>query len=124
MVSALDCVESVHLPRLPRMADFARWAVAAEGGLGFRAGTFLDAYDRNRSNANILALEASPLASPIIDLMAERAKWEGTASVLLAELRLRSNEEITRTRLWPNSARSLSGILRRLAPNFRGIELP
>jgi hypothetical protein len=121
MVSALDRIESVHLPRLPRMADFARWAVSAEQGLGFRAGTFLNAYDRNRSNANVLALEASPVVNPIIDLIAEQAEWEGTASDLLAELRLRSSEELTRTRLWPSSARSLSGILRRLAPNFRGI---
>jgi hypothetical protein len=121
MVSALDRVHSVHLPRLPRMADFARWAVSAEQGLGFRVGTFLNAYDRNRSNANVLALEASPVVNPIIDLMVEHAKWEGTASGLHAELRLRSSDEITRTRLWPNSARSLSGILRRLAPNFRGI---
>jgi hypothetical protein len=121
MVSALDCVETVHLPRLPRMADFARWAVSAEQGLGFRAGTFLNAYDRNRSNANVLALEASPVVNPIIDLIAEQAKWEGTASDLLAELGVRSHEEITRTRLWPNSARSLSGMLRRLAPNFRGV---
>jgi hypothetical protein len=34
---------------------------------------------------------------------------------------MRSNEGTNRTRLWPNSARALSGILRRLAPNFRGI---
>jgi hypothetical protein len=121
MVSALDCKESVHLPRLPRMADFARWAVSAEQGLGFRAGTFLNAYAGNRSNANILALEASPVVNPIVDLMDDEATWEGTASDLLAELRRRSPEEITRTRQWPNSARSLSGTLRRLAPNFRGI---
>jgi putative DNA primase/helicase len=86
MVSAIDCADTVHLLRLPRMADFALWAVAAEAGLGFCAGTFLDAYDRNRGNANALALEASPVANPIVDLMAERGKWEGTASALLAEL--------------------------------------
>jgi hypothetical protein len=121
MVSALDRIKTVHLPRLPRMADFARWAVSAEQGLGFRAGTFLNAYDRNRSSANVLALEASPVVNPIIDLIAEQAKWEGTALDLLAELGLRSNAEVTRTRVWPNSARGFSGILRRLAPNFREI---
>jgi hypothetical protein len=121
IVSALNNKETVHLPRLPRMADFARWAVSAEKGLGFRPGSFLNAYERNRSNANVLALELSPVANPIIDLMADQAKWEGTASDLLEELRRRSQEEITRTRSWPNSARNLSGILRRLAPHFRGI---
>jgi hypothetical protein len=121
MVSALDCVKGVHLPRLPRMADFARWAVSAEQSLGFQAGAFLKAYDRNRSNANVLALEAFPVVNPIFELIAEQARWEGTASDLLVDLRLRSNQDVARMRDWPNSPRSLSGLLRRLAPNLRAI---
>jgi hypothetical protein len=121
LVQGVRQLPTTHLARLPRMADFALWAVSAEQGLGFPAGTFLKAYDRNRKDANGLALEASPVFLPMITLTDEEIKWEGTASDLLRELGLRSSEEITRTRAWPKSARTLSGILRRLAPNFRAI---
>jgi hypothetical protein len=46
MVSALECVENVHPSRLPRMADFTRWAVSCERGLGFSSGTFINAYEK------------------------------------------------------------------------------
>ena len=121
MVSALNGAESACLPRLPRMADFAHWAVSAEQGLGFTSGTFLKAYDKNRKDANGLALEASPLVAPIIAITEKVRRWEGNASELLQELVLRSGEEITRGRDWPRSARGLAGILRRLAPNLRAI---
>jgi hypothetical protein len=120
-VSALCNADSVRLPRLPRMADFAVWAVSAEQGLGFGPGTFLEAYDKNRKDANSLALEASPIFSPLVAMLSTRNRWEGTASDLLRELGRKSPEEITKTRSWPKTARALSGILRRLAPNFRSI---
>ncbi|MFB3785537.1 MAG: hypothetical protein ACE15F_04120 [bacterium] len=33
-------IESVHLDRLPRMADFAKFALTAETGLGYEPGNF------------------------------------------------------------------------------------
>src|ERR1700687_5950825 len=41
------------------MADFFIWSVAGEAALGFEPGTFERAYERNRSGAHELALEAS-----------------------------------------------------------------
>src|SRR5262249_3117857 len=40
----------VHLDRLPRMADFARWATACETAI-WSPGTFMSAYDGNRDEA-------------------------------------------------------------------------
>ena len=42
---------ATNLPLLPRMADFALWATAAEPALGFAAGQFMAAYQANRRPA-------------------------------------------------------------------------
>jgi hypothetical protein len=118
---ALRRVKDLHLERLPRMADFAAWAVAAEPGLGLKSGAFLEAYEKNRKDANSLALEASLVVAPLSALVEARVKWEGTTSDLLHELERHVAEEITKTRSWPKSARALSGTLRRLAPNLRAV---
>lgn len=117
-VAGLNNVE-VQLTRLPRMADFARWAVCTEGALGFPSGTFMGAYDQNRRDASSTALDSSPVVAPLIAFIEIENEWNGTALDLLRELERRSDPEITRTRAWPKSARSFAGILRRLAPNLR-----
>lgn len=118
-VAGLNNTDGVHLTRLPRMADFARWAVSIEEGLGFRAGTFMDAYDRNRKDANDMALDSSPVVAQLVAFIEEEERWKGTVSDLLRELEQRSGAEVSKTRGWPKSPQSFSGILRRLAPNLR-----
>ncbi|MBI3910615.1 MAG: hypothetical protein HY320_06750, partial [Armatimonadetes bacterium] len=89
VAGALKCLPDVRLPRLPRMADFATWASAAEPALGWWPGGFLDAYAGNREEANELALEADPLVPPLQELaagLAPGAAWEGIARELLAAL--------------------------------------
>jgi hypothetical protein len=44
----------------PRMADFTQLVTAAEKSLGMKKELFLCAYQRNRENANAVALEGSP----------------------------------------------------------------
>ncbi len=51
--------------------------------------------------------------------MANRERWEGTSSALLAELTPAVGEQVQRSREWPKRANTLSGQLRRLAPNLR-----
>lgn len=118
-VGALRNIESTKLSRLPRMADFALWAVAGEQGLGLEPGAFLDAYFGNRESANETALESSPVGKAVLDLVAECAEWTGTASDLLASLERAADDRTKNSKSWPKSPRSLSGILKRLAPNFR-----
>ena len=76
----------VRLERLPRMADFATWAVACEPAL-FEAGAFMKAYTDNRAEAVSSVIDASPVASAIRELMRSRsAPWEGTPSELYGKL--------------------------------------
>jgi hypothetical protein len=121
--TALANRDTVRLARAPRQADFARWVTAGEAGLDWPAGTFMHAYQENRSDAHELALEASPIAGPLRSLWAEVPTWEGTASELLDALAGRADEGIRRGRDWPSSPRALSGAVRRIAPNLRAIGL-
>lgn len=113
----------VESRQLPRMADFAIWAEAAEGGLGLVVGAFMAAYAGNRADANESAIESSIIGPLIIKMIDEKTKWSGTAQELLAELESdRWSNDRTRQRTeWPKSARKLGGDLRRLAPNLRAI---
>jgi hypothetical protein len=117
VAAALRQLPKVRLPRLPRMADFALWATAAERALGWPKGAFLDAYTGNRAEANELALEGSPLAGPLRELAA--GGWVGTCTALLARLAEVAGEKATRAKSWPASPRGLGGVLRRLTPNLR-----
>ena len=65
---AMSSLPGVDMDRLPRMADFAKWAVAAEKGLGVKEGTFIAAYTNNRQDANSLVLETAAVASESLEV--------------------------------------------------------
>jgi hypothetical protein len=111
--------DGVRLERLPRMADFAQWATAAESSLGLAKGMFLAAYTGNRAASNDLALEASPVAAALLSFAEAEEHWLGTPSELLGELNRRTGDDQQRQSGWPKAANSLSGILKRLGPNLR-----
>lgn len=116
---ALRRLKSVTLSRLPRMADFAQWAVAAEPTLGWPEGTFLSAYDSNRGTAVALSLEASAVVVPLKLLLAARSSWHGTAAELLRKLTKRADADALQQRNWPKNPQLLSIELRRNAPQLR-----
>ncbi len=122
---AMRRLPAVKLSRLPRMADFALWATAGERALGLADGAFIAAYTGNRQGANELAIEASPVAGPLLALMESTPEWTGTASDLLAALDAKADDRTRRLHGWPKGARALTGIIKRLAPNLRrmGIEV-
>ena len=103
-----------------RMADFARWVMAAEPALDLVPGTFVAAYKENRAGAVQLTLDASPLSAPVIEL-ASSGGFEGKATDLLALLTGLVTEEVRKQREWPKQANVLSNRLRRLAPALRRI---
>jgi hypothetical protein len=122
--AALRERDSVRLPSLPRMADFAVWATAAEGALGWEAGSFMEAYAGNRSAATELALDEDPVAVAVRRLLDKQEEWSGTATELLARLGELIDEETRRSKSWPAAPNALSNRLKRIAPALRetGIE--
>jgi hypothetical protein len=115
----LQRLPSIKLPSLPRMADFAVWATAAETAFGWPSGTFISAYQGNRESANEVALEASVIARPLLDLLEAEGEWTGSSSELLKVLEQRQDDQAHKPSGWPKNPRSLSGHLKRLAPNLR-----
>jgi hypothetical protein len=70
-------------PDLPRMADFAQWAMACETAL-WPAGTFGAAYKCNCDDAIEAVIEADPVAATVRTLMQTRTVWTGTATLVRA----------------------------------------
>jgi hypothetical protein len=115
---AMRRLPTVKLDALPRMADFARWAVAAEPGLGLPTGAVMAAYGESRTEAVELGIEASPVGAPLLDLV-RRGAWSGTPTELLAAMDAALGEKTKRPTGWPKGARAMGGAVKRLAPNLR-----
>jgi hypothetical protein len=77
--------KTLKLDSLPRLATFFHWASACEPAL-WRRGEFRRAFAANAKDATEDVIEGEQAASVFRRFMAERGKWEGTATELLAEL--------------------------------------
>ena len=112
---------NVSFERLPRMADFAIWAAAAEKECQWSKGiTFMDAYQGNRSAAVEMAVDADLVASSIMKLLLfDGGKWQGTATELLDRLTDLVPDQAQKTKSWPKQPNRLSGKVRRAATFLR-----
>jgi len=108
---------------LPRMADAAVWATAAEPALGLAPGAVLEAIRGNQAAAEGMALEGDPVAGVVIAFGRARGRWEGTATELLGALSERASETVRRERGWPGRGADLGKRLKRLAPALRSAGL-
>jgi hypothetical protein len=116
---ALRELPNVHLPTLPRMADFVEWVQAAESAVGWEPGLFLRAYEENREEANDLAIKASTVARHLVTI----GNWSGAAGDLLAAVNARASESERRQQGWPKSARAMSAAIRRAVPMLQAAGL-
>ncbi len=124
VAEGLKRLPDTHLPKLPRMADFALWASACETAI-WPAGAFWSAYCENRDEAVENVIEADPVAAAVRAVMVERTEWTGTATDLLGALAEEAGERVAKSKTWPTNPRALSGRLRRAAAFLRkvGIEI-
>ena len=106
LVCGLQRLPTTRLANSPRMADFARWAVAC-GLEGFEA-----AYAANRQNAINVMLSHDAIAKEVRRLLVKRTVWTGTVDDLL---------DIVGPTTKIKSTKKLSDDLRRLAPMLRSI---
>jgi energy-coupling factor transporter ATP-binding protein EcfA2 len=111
--TALRRESSVTLHGLPRMADWAIWVTAGESSVGWPDETIVSAYRTRMQIAVEAALDGDALAQAIRTLT---LPWTGTSSELLKQL-----TPADRPRGWPETPRSLSNALARLAPLFRRV---
>ncbi len=119
--SALKNIENIRLPELPRMADFALWARAAETALGLDKDAFMKAYTANREDAHSIVLEGSPVADTVRKFCEKNTEFEGTIKDFLAELDALVTDETKKSKDYPKTPRALRSKLERINPNLRAI---
>lgn len=117
--TALANRATVALEAMPRMADFAKWIVAAEPAMPWASGRLMAAYDRNLGMANELALEDSLIVDLLEQVVGEGQTWTGTATGMFGEMKRHYGREFAGA--MPRSERALSQELNRLKPNLRQI---
>ena len=115
---ALRRMETLKISRLPRMADFAKWATAAEAAWGWPDGAFLEAYAENRAGQAAASVEADLVASTLVEFMREREFWEGTPTELHEALTTLVPEEkrklkVGKSYAWPQAPNVLTRRLRK-----------
>ena len=120
LVSGLTYRDSVVIKEKPRMADVAVWITACEKVYQPER-TFIEAHTQNQREAIELGIEASPVGTTILDLMAKRDEWTGTPTHLLKELETIAGPSQAKSRAWPQSTKGLRNLIKRLMPNFRKI---
>ena len=113
---ALRDRKKVQMESTPRMVDFARWVIAAEPALGWKAGTFLTTYTENQDNASSIVTESSPVAKAIIQFLANEPKQQWTGLISKLHTELEKYEVYTKAKTAPKTANKLSGQLKRIAP--------
>ncbi|MFQ5495673.1 MAG: hypothetical protein ACE5EX_09875 [Phycisphaerae bacterium] len=120
LAGGLRRLDAVKIDRLPRMADFALWAVACEPGLGIPEGSFLRAYRANRQAGRHASIEAVAIGPAILAFMRDRQTWVGKAKELLKELSddRYVSEVIRKSREWPKSGSALSRKLKEIASDL------
>ena len=84
--AALKNYDQVDEESLPRMADFAKWVIAAEDALPWKKGLFAEILENTRITMVEDTIEAEPVAMSILNLMADKDSWCGNASELLDAL--------------------------------------
>lgn len=110
--------KSVKLERLPRLADFAVWCVAAEEAMGFAHGSFMRAFNRNLQGNNELTVEFSSAGSLVLAVMEGKDSWEGTFGDLLAASERPGRVlDVDKSKL-PRSAKGMSSAVDRVIPSL------
>ena len=125
-VKTLAMMPKVILVNPPRMADFTRLGEAMAQVQGHSPGTFDTLYKANRSEGISRALEASPVAVAVMELVDNHAGqssevYHGTMKDLLLALEKYKQE----SNAWPKSSKGLGDVLRRQQPALLslGIEI-
>jgi hypothetical protein len=104
-----------------RMADAYLWTLSVFDDRD----AVRKAWASNRGKAVSAALDASPIAEPLVAILTERLSssetWETTARELLLGLNEKTATDKQREQEWPRSSQSLTNKLARIAPHLRAV---
>jgi hypothetical protein len=122
--AALAKLPGIEIPRdrRPRLIEYARLGCAVAEATGQSAESFLEVYENARAEAVGRTIDASPVATALIDWLEGRPDREGEHSIKSLF------ENLPRPQMgesWPRSPKGFADALRRAAPALRtlGIEI-
>lgn len=117
---ALQGKDGVRCDATARLADFHRYALAAEPAFA-APGAFEQALRETETEAAEIALGASLIGETVLSLMSDKSRWSGSATELLQDLRFSGGEDLAKTRGFPKTASHISGDLKRIAHSLRRV---
>lgn len=120
LATAIRRRPDVKLPKMPRMADFARIGVAAEPAFQDSEYKFLNLYEENREAIQETIVENSKVADVLRRMMATTTSWAGRPTELLEKLNNLADEK-ERDASWPKNAAKLTEKLQRVAPALQKV---
>ncbi len=119
--AALRNQADVRLAKLPRMADFATWVVAAEPACPWPKDSFMEAFDDQRRDADEYVIETSPIAKATYELVEKTGEIKGAATEILERLSADKDQKILNCSDWPKSPAAFGTKLREVTPNLRRV---
>lgn len=121
---ALTHLPSVMIPAKyrPRLIEFARLGIAVEKAVNAQPGEFMRQFNTARQEALARTLDASPVASAVLDFIASEP--DGIAAPVKQIMTHLEPHKPSGNDSWPRSPKGLGDALRRAAPALRqtGIE--
>ena len=100
------------------MADFARWSMAVEKGLGRDPEDWRQAYSVNVGRQNEEAIAGSVVATALLALLEDSDEWVGQPHELYALLKEQADQLKIPGKSFPGSAAVLGRKLREIRPNL------
>lgn len=109
-------INNVTLEKKPRMADFAKLAVAAEGAYTDGKHGFMETYTSNRDEAAETILENSPLADVLRRLVLVSGELKLKPEELFKRLEVEAKDYEKSSRGWPTAPNKMKAIIERIEP--------
>ena len=130
LVKAMQIKQTLHLQKLPRMADFAEWSEAISQALGYPPMSFIEVYAENRNEINIIAVNESAVGSLVVKYILDHEKQFGLITKVEFDTQelyktliefAGSNEIDIRGREFPKNAGSLVRKINTIIPNLKSV---
>ena len=131
--NAMKIKDSLHLPKLTRMADFTEWGEAISRAMEYERMSFVNALYSNRKEQNIVAIEESLVGSLLVRFWKEyrfdmiekgsMIKFEGSPAELYNQLVIfaENNEININNRYFPKTPNILVKKINIIKPNLKHV---
>jgi len=117
--------EAVKFEKMPRMADFLEWSVAACEAFHWKSEALVQIYEKNQREAFAASADSDAVLIAIQKLIRQEGRWTGTYTDLLVRIEnlsaVRSGGRSCSSKGLPKAANVLSAYLKRSGEKLKAI---